>query len=373
MISAISTNYPIAANHRYPNIQQEEISSVRAEVTANGYDHLNIQTVIPIVTIAENGRLEELADETGVNEWRFMKNAGLAVSLEAEKMIGFNKNSKITLLVGKGYNGGNALWSGYLLKQKGYDVEAFLLFPESESPLISQEIMDIFKKNGGSIQPFESSLRPDGNLIIDGILGASFRDSARGVIAEAINWANESNQPILSVDIPSGLNGDTGEAGSVGIHATHTVTFFFPRMGFFIRDGWNLVGALSVVNLGINGNILSQINPEAYLINHDELSKYLESADVIKLNRQKFINLLDHRAEFTIKESQEFSEKHQITLLFTDYPMMLIRPLQKPVIFSEVPLYKFSETDQIHRINNFFEDRFGVSIPVDLSLNSDRS
>lgn len=229
---------------------------------------------IPVVTVEENNRLEELADETGANEWRFMTNAGLSVSIEAEKMVNYNKNSKITVLVGKGYNGGNALWAGLLLKQKGYQVEAYHLFPLKDSPLISQQIVGMFEKEGGQLQSFQSSLVSDADLIIDGILGASFKGGAKGDLVEAINWANETKTPILSVDIPSGLNGDTGEVDPVGIRAKHTVSFFFPRIGFFLNSGWDYVGSLSLVNLGITGKILSQINPETYLVNTDESSKF---------------------------------------------------------------------------------------------------
>lgn len=239
---------------------------------------------IPIVTVEENDRLEELADETGANEWRFMTNAGLSVSIEAEKMVNFRENSKVTVLVGKGYNGGNALWAGYLLKQKGYHVTAYLLFPSAESPLICQEIISMFKKIGGDVQDFDSTLNSDADLMIDGILGAGVKRGVTGHLAEAIRWANESKRPILSVDIPSGLNGNTGEVGTVAIQAKHTVTFFFPRVGFFIQDGWNHVGTLSIVNLGINSDILSQLNPQAYVVSDTiSLYKVSESGQVYQI------------------------------------------------------------------------------------------
>lgn len=226
--------------------------------------------IIPIVSVEENDRLEELADETGANEWRFMTKAGYIVGVETEKKLKLNAGSKVIVLVGKGYNGGNALWAGLTLQQKGYNVTALHLFSTTDSPAISQEIMEMFIKAGGILIPFNSSLQPNADIIIDGILGASFKGGATGILADAIGWANESNLPIISVDTPSGINGTTGYVGTVGIHATQTVTFFFPRIGFFVGDGPDHLGALSVVNLGIKSDILSQLNPEAYLVTQDE-------------------------------------------------------------------------------------------------------
>lgn len=312
--------------------------------------------IIPIVTAEENSRLEELADETGANEWRFMTNAGMSVSLEAEKMIDFKKDNKIIVLVGKGYNGGNALWAGLLLKQKGYQVTAYLIFPSNESPLICQEIMNMFKQIGGDIQAFDTEMISDADLIIDGILGASFQGGATGTLANAINWANASNSSILSVDIPSGLNGETGEVGTVGIRAERTVTFFFPRIGFFSQEGWNHVGTICVVNLGIHANILSQLNPKAYLVSNEESSKYLEDVKVLKLDRIACSSLMGFDKRSTLEEYQEFSEKNKISILFTDSPIMLIEPSKAPIFFGETSLYKFSDSNQIHQIFEFLEE-----------------
>lgn len=312
--------------------------------------------IIPIITAEENSRLEELADETGANEWRFMTNAGMSVSLEAEKMIDFRKDNKITVLVGKGYNGGNALWAGLMLKQKGYQVAAYLIFPSDQSPLICQEVMDMFKQSGGNIQAFDAEMISEADLIIDGILGASFQGGATGTLANAINWANASKRPILSVDIPSGLNGETGKVGTVGIRAQHTVTFFFPRIGFFIQEGWNYVGTLCVVNLGIHANILSQLNPKAYLVSNEESSKYLEDAKVLKLDRKTCSNLMGIDQQLTIEEYQEFSKKNKTPILFTDPPMMLIEPSKAPIFFVETSIYKFSDSNEIYQIFEFFEE-----------------
>lgn len=219
----------------------------------------------PIVTVEENNRLEDLADGTGANEWRFMTNSGLAVAWEAEKMVHANPNSRVTILVGKGYKGGNALWGGYLLLLKGYAVEAYLLFPIEEAPDVCKRIVFMFKEAGGVIKPFDTGLELKSDLIIDGLVGTGFKGAAKGRLAEAIIWANHQSCPILAVDLPSGLNGNTGAVETVAICAKHTIAISFPKIGFFLRQGPDHVGSFSVINIGLDDQILSLIKPEAYV------------------------------------------------------------------------------------------------------------
>lgn len=227
----------------------------------------------PVVTVEENNRLEDLADGTGVNEWRFMTNSGLAVAYEAEKMISSDSNKQIALLIGKGYKGGNALWGGYLLLQKGYTIKAYLLSPIEESPAICQKIASLFKEAGGTVQSFDPSLKTQSDLLIDGLVGTGFAGAAKGRLAEAIDWANRQGSPILAVDIPSGVNGNTGQVETIAMYAKHTIAISFPKIGFFLRQGPDHVGTFSVINIGLDEAILSLIRPEAYVSDEPGNSK----------------------------------------------------------------------------------------------------
>lgn len=293
---------------------------------------------VPVVTVEENNRLEELADGTGVNEWRFMTNSGYAVALEAEKIT---KSGDVVLLIGKGYKGGNALWGGYLLLQKGYHVKAYLLSSVDEMPPVCQKIVHLFENAGGVIQPFASTIDSNADLIIDGLVGTGFKGAARGKLAEAITWANDSGYPILAVDIPSGLNGNTGEVETVAIKAKHTIAISFPKIGFFIRHGIDYVGSFSIINIGLDDDILAQVRPEADLIDYEDFSKYLkEHSDFLTLDRQTFANSLNKDPEFTLDEYQSFAESQQVSLLFTDNPMMIITPFERPkIITNKITLY----------------------------------
>ena len=302
-------------------------------------------TIVPIVTVEENNRLEDLADGTGVNEWRFMTNSGLAVALEAEKLLDFDKSKSITILVGKGYKGGNALWGGYLLLQRGYSVKAYLLVPVTEEwPSICGEIISMFKDSGGDVDLFDATSDASTDLIIDGLVGTGFKGGAKGRLAEMIMWANNSRHPILAVDIPSGLNGNTGKVETVAVFAKHTIAISFPKIGLFICDGNNYVGTFSTINIGLDDEILALVQPEAYLISTNQASKYLNLSELIKLDRDTLETYLRKEGELTFQDCQRFSEENQMAFILTDTQLMIFTPLEKPMIIDDnIIQYKINE------------------------------
>ena len=202
----------------------------------------------------------------------------------------------------------------------------------------------MFSNSGGIVQSFDSSLEANASLIIDGLVGTGFQGEAKGRLAKAIIWANSSNQPILAVDIPSGLNGNTGEVKSVAMRATHTIAISFPKIGFFIGNGWNYVGTISTVNIGLEDAISGQNQPEAYLISSDEASKLLTRSNFLQLDRLIIKNILGLKQAATLQEYQSYSEENQISFILTDLPKVLIIPLEKPMfIIDNIIQYRIEE------------------------------
>ncbi len=88
------------------------------------------------------------------------------------------------------------------------------------------------------------------DLIIDGIIGYSLQGAPRGAAAEMINWVNRLDTPVLSLDIPSGLDAGTGEIHSPAIHATATMTLALPKTGLR-QPGAENVGELYLADIGV--------------------------------------------------------------------------------------------------------------------------
>lgn len=229
-----------------------------------------------VVTAEESARIEKLAIFEGASEESFMQEAGKKVAKQAvcwveEKAL--HKN--VTLLVGKGNNGGDAFAAGGFLLEKGYRVRAVTLYEKKETSPLSQKNRSFFLEKKGEIVPYSSEIDfSEDSLLLDGLLGTGFKGKLEGQLASVIEKANRSEKPILAIDIPSGLNGTTGEA-ELSIQATFTVTLGLAKSGLFLREGWNRVGELYVENFGLREKYLEMAEPLAYLPSLKNLKELL--------------------------------------------------------------------------------------------------
>jgi ADP-dependent NAD(P)H-hydrate dehydratase / NAD(P)H-hydrate epimerase len=225
-----------------------------------------------IITASEMSRIEQLSYKNGCSDQMFMENAGKAIAQETDCLITESGHQKkVTLLVGKGNNGGDALVAGHYLLEKGYRVISHLLYPLNECSALSQAAVQKFLGKGGKIchdSPFEG-------VILDGLVGTGFTGKAEGILAKNIEQANRSGLPIFAIDIPSGLNGNTGEVDPLAIQATATFFLGLPKLGFFIGQGWNHVGKLIYCDFGLPDKFIDEAKNEAWLPNEKALFSLL--------------------------------------------------------------------------------------------------
>ena len=222
-----------------------------------------------VVTAEEMARIEKRAIESGCFEERFIEEAGRKVGTRALEWIekrGLNR--KATLLVGKGNNGADAYAAGVYLLKKGIPVHALFIYDEPAPQ--NQEWKHRFLSCKGTAEKFSAASSFDA-LILDGLLGTGFRGPLDPLLVSPIERANDSRKPILAIDIPSGLNGNTGSISSVAIHASKTIALGLPKLGFFLRDGWNVVGQLQVEEFGLPERFVEEAIPSAYLLNEKTL------------------------------------------------------------------------------------------------------
>lgn len=242
---------------------------------------------LSVVTPEEMQRVEKLAYAEGERDQSYMENAaaGMAAFLESI-LVSPCTSTPIYLLVGKGNNGGDALATGVLLAEKGFSVHALLLYPHEECSPLSQKMYKRLKQAGGKFQLLsEAPTFDQKGIILDGIVGTGFKGKAEGKMALAIEGANQSGLPIFAIDIPSGLNGATGEVENIAIHAHTTLSLGLPKLGFFIEKGWDHVGNLVPIDFGMPDKYLEQADPIAHLISEE---KAAESLPPLKRTRHKY-------------------------------------------------------------------------------------
>ncbi len=188
--------------------------------------------------------------EFGIPGLILMENAGRAVAETA--MIRMPEaSSKIAILCGPGNNGGDGLVAARYLWNRGYPVSVFL-FKEPSSyrgdTLINWHIVE---KIGIPTERFSPSIPLNAySLAIDALLGTGLNTDVSGLHAEAVIQLNASGIPVIAVDIPSGLDADTGIPRGTAVKAEITVTMALPKTGMVKSCAAAYVGKMVIADIG---------------------------------------------------------------------------------------------------------------------------
>ena len=174
----------------------------------------------------------------------------------------------VTMVCGKGNNGGDGFVIARHLDLFGVSVRVALLCKPSELTGDAAVNFSITGKAGIPIQIFGAPLDParfDAALagaawLVDAILGTGAVGEPKSPYAEAIDRMNASGIPILAVDLPSGLDCDTGAAAKHTIRAVHTCTFVAAKPGFFVEGVKPYVGTLHVLDIGARANFWKRLS-----------------------------------------------------------------------------------------------------------------
>jgi len=186
-----------------------------------------------------------------------METAGIRVAEFVR--AGVSKNSRIVVLAGPGNNGGDGLVAARLLNKAGYRVSLWCAAKAGSYKAEASVNEKYLKKAGFPIKYLLEQKELDdfkddllfADLLIDSLLGIGANREIKGITADIINSVNSSGLPVLAVDIPSGLDSDTGGVLGCAIRANWTVTFSNPKQGLFLHPGAGLAGEIIVADINI--------------------------------------------------------------------------------------------------------------------------
>ena len=196
----------------------------------------------PVISVAEMQRVDAAAD---VAVDTLMDRAGYAVAVTAADM-GATYGSTVRVLCGKGNNGGDGYVAARYLHQRGANVIVHHLgLPKPDSA--PARAFDAAAAAGIRVASIDAVEPAD--VVIDALFGTGFQGE---LPPEAAPWT-EAPAAVLAVDVPSGLQGDTGEASGAVFHADRTVTFHAYKPGHILGRGPDVCGAISVADIGLSG------------------------------------------------------------------------------------------------------------------------
>lgn len=211
------------------------------------------------VTAAEMREIDRRAiEDYGIPGVALMENAGRGAAHTALQMLGPKRLARVAIVCGSGNNGGDGYVIARHLHNAGHAVTVWLLAPRDRITGDAAINLHIIEKMRLDIRPALPGQLTfgDADLIVDAMLGTGLSGEVREPFASAIDAINAAGKPVLAVDIPSGLNSDTGEVLGRCIRATRTATFALPKLGFARAAGPQMTGPVDVVDIGIPRKLL---------------------------------------------------------------------------------------------------------------------
>jgi NAD(P)H-hydrate epimerase len=190
-------------------------------------------------------------EQLGIPEAILMENAGLAAASVLSREIGV-RNRSIAIFCGGGNNGGDGFVVARKIHADGGAAKVYLLGDPEQFRGAARTNLEILAKLPVEVQPVKSLKQIDvlhSHAIVDAIFGTGLDRNVSGLHRDVIALINASGKKVLSLDIPSGVNGDTGRIMGVAVRADYTVTFGLPKIGVMLYPGYEYCGELYVCRI----------------------------------------------------------------------------------------------------------------------------
>ena len=211
-----------------------------------------------LLTAKEMARADALAQAAGLGSLALMENAGSAVVRHIHRRF---PSQPVTVLCGPGNNGGDGFVIARMLKEMGWPVRVALL--GSREALKGDAAVNAARWKGEMLALAPSAL--DGTeLVVDALFGSGLTRDLDGDPAATIEAVNKQKLPCIGVDIPSGVDSDTGAIRGIAPIATLTVTFFRRKPGHLLYPGRPHCGEVAVEDIGIPDSVLNDIRPRTF-------------------------------------------------------------------------------------------------------------
>ncbi|MEO8459742.1 MAG: NAD(P)H-hydrate dehydratase [Dokdonella sp.] len=245
-----------------------------------------------LYTTANVRRIDRAAiDQHGIASYSLMQRAARAAFALLRRR--WPRARRLCLLVGQGNNGGDALLLGELARHAGLEVVAVTIFDDADETTGEDHARAhaaFVEAGGGLISPSTFSALPDADVIVDGLFGTGLNRAIDGFAASLIEQVNASEHDVLALDIPSGLDADSGCCLGPTLRAQATISFVAWKRGLFTAAASDQCGDLELALLDIPAAARSAIAPDARLL--DERIDLLLSARMHDSNKGDFGHVL---------------------------------------------------------------------------------
>ena len=216
-----------------------------------------LNTATALLTSAQMAAADRLTVASGIGEIALMENAGRPVAREIMRRW---SPRRVIVLCGPGNNGGDGFVVARRLAEADWPVRVALMMPSGGLPSAAAHHASLWRSE---VEPLGVAALGDAELVVDAIFGAGLSRPLEGVAAHTLQAAAAAGLPIVAVDVPSGLMGDTG-ANVGAVPAVLTVTCFRKKPGHLLQPGRSLCGELVVADIGTPASVFEHVLPDAF-------------------------------------------------------------------------------------------------------------
>lgn len=214
-----------------------------------------------LLTVQEMAAAEAMAMEGGTPGADLMEQAGRGA---AQAIMDRFRPCPVAVLCGPGNNGGDGFVIARHLAEAGWRVSVALLGEEAALGGDAALNAGRWREMSGAVAPLSVGALGGAGIIVDALFGAGLTRKLSGVAREVIEAVAASGQPVVAVDMPSGVDGDSGTVLGAAAAAALTVTFFRKKPGHLLLPGKALAGEVVVIDIGIAPGVLDRIQPAAF-------------------------------------------------------------------------------------------------------------
>lgn len=223
-----------------------------------------------LATTAQMKELDRIAiQEQGIPSLELMEHAALAVT---KKVMEFGK-PRTAVFCGPGNNGGDGIAAARLLKKQGCEVRIFLIGKREKMTPDARAMEARLMETGGSLERFHpedektSEWFSGCRCMVDALFGVGLKRPITGEFLTAVQQMNKSGCPVVACDIPSGIDGDSGEILGDAVRADWTVTFTCGKPGLYKNAGKVYAGKIEIADIGIPDELVGQMIPNQMIKN----------------------------------------------------------------------------------------------------------
>lgn len=220
--------------------------------------------------------------EAGIPGKVLMERAGAGVVSAMERAFGPMRGKTVTIFCGKGNNGGDGFVIARLLHQKRSNVRVCLLAQPKELTGDAKLMYQRFVRGAGRSKVVSApsldriaQLAQHNDFLVDALLGTGSSSPITGLYQGAITAMNGSEAPTIAVDLPSGIQTDSGVMLGTAVQASLTVTFGNPKLGLFLGPGIDHAGNIQYVDIGIPGQYVEELNIPVQLLTSAAIRPWL--------------------------------------------------------------------------------------------------